>query len=208
MPCGPSANVRLLAGGGTFFKVDVDGFSLRQLSFDCVEEPDELLTPVVLNVAAAHRAVQDIKGCKQAGGAVAFVIVGQRARVPSSRGSPVASGRALKLALPVDGQDDGISRRRDVEPDDIVKFSAMALSFASLELRQPCGARPCPRQIFMTEEAAIPTALSIARAIQCFASCRGDTPARATTHARGAPSREQCRAVGSSPAAGRPHLRI
>ncbi len=61
-----------------------------------------------------------------------------------------------------------MGRCRDIEPDDIVCFSAKALSFDSLKLRQRRGARPCSCQILTTDEAAIPTVFAIARTVQCL----------------------------------------
>ena len=65
--------------------------------------------PVALHIAADHRAVEDIQGGKQRGGAMALVIMGHRAgaallqRKPRLR-PPV---QCLNLALLVDGQDNG-----------------------------------------------------------------------------------------------------
>ncbi len=51
--------------GRVVVKNDMDGFILRQFSFDGVEEPDELLMPVTLHVAADHRAVENIEGANR-----------------------------------------------------------------------------------------------------------------------------------------------
>ncbi len=71
---GPSAVM-----GRVVVENDVDGFNLRQLSLNRVEETDELLMRVTLHVTADHRAVENIEGGKQGGGAMALVDMGHRA---------------------------------------------------------------------------------------------------------------------------------
>lgn len=70
---GPSAVM-----GRVVVENDVDGFNLRQLSLNRVEETDELLMRVTLHVTADHRAVEN-EGGKQGGGTMALVDMGHRA---------------------------------------------------------------------------------------------------------------------------------
>jgi hypothetical protein len=57
----------------------VDYFPCRDLLFDLVEEANELLVATTLHVATDDGAVDDVEGREQRGGALKFVIVGQRA---------------------------------------------------------------------------------------------------------------------------------
>jgi hypothetical protein len=126
---------------------------------------------------------------------MALVIVGHRAGAPFLQGKTrLRPVERLDLALFIDGQDDGMGRRRDVETDDVMELLGKGLVIRqfeaadSLKLRQRCGASPCSCQIFTTEEAAMPTALAIARTVQCVASCRGVSSVRATTSSTSLPS--------------------
>lgn len=56
--------------------------------------------------------------------------------------------------------------------------STKAWSFDGLNRRQLCGLGLCDFQIPRTVEAASPTALPMARSVQCVASCAGHTPCR------------------------------
>src|SRR3546814_1250293 len=73
MPGQPGADLRLLVGR-IIVEDDVDGLVSGHLGFDRVQEPDELLMPVPLHVAADHGTIQDIERGEQGRGPVALVV--------------------------------------------------------------------------------------------------------------------------------------
>src|SRR6516164_11572571 len=84
---------------------------------------DELLVAMALHVAADHGSVKDVQGCKQAGGSVPFVIMGHGSGASFlHRQAGLGAVESLDLALLVDGQDDGVRRRIDVEADDVAQL--------------------------------------------------------------------------------------
>src|SRR3546814_6153471 len=64
MPGQPGADLRLLVGR-IIVEDDVDGLVSGHLGFDRVQEPDELLMPVPLHVAADHGTIQDMERGEQ-----------------------------------------------------------------------------------------------------------------------------------------------
>src|SRR3546814_5667491 len=74
MPGQPGADLRLL-GVRIIVEDDVDGLVSGHLDFDRVQEPDELLMPVPLHVAADHGTIQDIERGEQGRGPVALVVM-------------------------------------------------------------------------------------------------------------------------------------
>ena len=54
----------------------VDHFPCRDLLLDRVEEADELLVAMALHVAADGGTLEDVEGCEQRGGTVAFAVMG------------------------------------------------------------------------------------------------------------------------------------
>ena len=89
--------------------------------------------------------------------------------------------KRLDLALLVDAEHHGMRRRTDIEPDDVVQLLGEGGIVGELEGRHRCGARPWAFQIFCTVATASPTALAMARAVQCVASCGGAFSVIATT---------------------------
>ena len=82
----PGAN-RVGLVRGIVVKNDMNVPVCGELPFDGVEEGDEFLMPVALHVLPDHRAVENIQGRKQGGGAVALVIVGPGLGCPFFIGS-------------------------------------------------------------------------------------------------------------------------
>src|SRR3546814_17993090 len=74
MPGQPGADLRLLVGR-IIVEDDVDGLVSGRLGFDRVQEPDELLMPAPLHVAADHGTIQDIERGEQGSGPVALVVI-------------------------------------------------------------------------------------------------------------------------------------
>jgi hypothetical protein len=69
------------------------------------------------------RAVEDVEGSEQRGGAVTLVIVGHRAGTAwLHRQSRLGAVKRLNLALFVDREDDRMGGRVDVEADDVFEF--------------------------------------------------------------------------------------
>ena len=92
----------------------------RDFGLDGVEEADELLVAVALHVAADDGAVEHVEGGEQRGGAVAPVIMCHGAGTPLlHRQARLGAVEGLDLAFFVDRQHEGMSRRIDVEPNDI-----------------------------------------------------------------------------------------
>jgi len=57
---------------------DMDHLACRHLVLDGIEKADELLVTVLLHTAADDRAIENVESSEQRGGAVAFVVVGDR----------------------------------------------------------------------------------------------------------------------------------
>src|SRR3954463_5577963 len=118
----PSQHLWLLVGG-VVVEDDVDDLADRDLCLDGIEEADELLMPVALHAASEQGAVEDIKGGEQGGGAVALVIMGHGAGAALlQRQAGLGPVEGLDLALLVDRQHHGMSRRVDVEPDNVTQL--------------------------------------------------------------------------------------
>src|SRR4051794_26915569 len=102
VPGQPRQDLGVLVAG-VVVEHDVDDLTSRDVAFEAVEEPQELLVPVALHALAGHRAVQDIERGEQGGGAVADVVVGERAGpTPLHRQSRLGAIQRLNLALLVD----------------------------------------------------------------------------------------------------------
>ena len=111
----PGFDLRVLVSG-VVVDHGFDRLAIRNLLFDGVEEADELLVPVALHAAPDHRPVQHVERCKQSRRPMPYVIVrhGRAAAGPEWQSSLGAIER-LDLALLVDGQHNGLSRRREIE---------------------------------------------------------------------------------------------
>jgi hypothetical protein len=107
----PFLHLRALVSG-VVVEDRVDALAGGNFALDSVEETDELLMPMALHVSADHRAVEDIHRRKQGG------MVSAR---PFFIGRPDSVER-LDLALLIDGQDNGMGRWIDIEPDHIAQF--------------------------------------------------------------------------------------
>ena len=118
----------------------MDRLSLRHLRFDGVEEADELLMPVARHAAADHLAFEHVERGEQGGGAVALVVVGHGAGPALlHRQARLGAIEGLDLALLVDREDDGVSRRIDVEADDVLELGGEVRIVGQLELAHPMG---------------------------------------------------------------------
>jgi hypothetical protein len=110
--------------GGVVVENDMDGLVFGNLSVDRVQEADELLMPVTLHIAPDHGPIEDVQGGEQRRCSIAFVVVGHGAETPLLHGqSRLGAVQRLDLAFLIDGQDDGVSGRIDVKPNDIARFA-------------------------------------------------------------------------------------
>ena len=121
--------------GGVVVEDDVDGLVRRDLSVDHVQEPDELLVPVVVHIASDNCPVEDVQGGEECRGSVALVVVGHSAQTPLLHGQArLGAVERLDLAFLVYGQDDGVGGRIDVKPNDIAQFADEVRVVRELEL--------------------------------------------------------------------------
>ena len=98
----------------------MDRLSCRNLLLDGVEEADEFLMTMTLHVATDHRTVEHVERGEQRRRAVSFVVVrhGSGATLLEWQAGLSAVER-LNLAFFVDGQDDGVRGRIDIEPNHV-----------------------------------------------------------------------------------------
>ena len=139
VPFEPCANLWMLMGG---IVIDdrVDDFAGGDFAVYGIEEADELLMGMLLHAAANNGAVQDIKGSKERGRAVAFVVVGHGAGLPGlERQTRLSTIQSLDLGLLIDGKDQSVGRRVHVEADDILDFFGERGIIGSLESAQAMG---------------------------------------------------------------------
>ena len=102
---------------------DMDHLTGRHLAFDGVEKADELLVTVLLHTTTDDRAVENVEGGEQGGGAVALVIVGHRlAFAGLERQAGLGAVERLDLGLLVDREHQRVCRRRHVEADDVFEL--------------------------------------------------------------------------------------
>lgn len=111
---------------GIVVQNNVNRLILRQLGLDRFEETDELLMPVALH-AADDGAVEDIQGGEKCRGAVALVITGHRAGTALSGNTLLRPINRLDLTFLINGKDNRMGRRGDLEADHIVKLLGESL---------------------------------------------------------------------------------
>ena len=118
----PSSNLGMFMSG-IVVENDMDITTHRDLGVDGIEKANELLMAVTLHVASDDRSVKHVQDGEERRGSVAFVIVGHRSETPLLHGQArLGAVKRLNLALLIDGQDDGVRGRINVEPNDIPKF--------------------------------------------------------------------------------------
>ena len=103
---------------------DMDQLAGRHLTLDGVEKADELLVAVLLHAPADDRAVEDVEGSEQGGGAVALVIVCHcLAFAGLERQARLGAIEGLDLmGLLVDREHQRVGGRRHVEADDVLEL--------------------------------------------------------------------------------------
>ena len=109
--------------GGVIVRNGVDDLAGRNRPLHSVEKFDEFLVGVLGHAAANHRAVEDVEGSEQGGGAVALVVMGQGGAFPRlQRQAGLGAVKGLDLAFFVDRNNDGMGGWVHIEPDDILDF--------------------------------------------------------------------------------------
>ena len=117
----------------------MDGLAGGDLALDSVEETDELLMPMALHVAADHGSVEPVHRRKQRRRAIALVVMGHRSRPALlHRQAGLGSVERLDLALLVDGKDNSVRRRIDIEPGHVAQLVDERGSLESLDCMR-CG---------------------------------------------------------------------
>jgi hypothetical protein len=121
--------------GGVVVEDRMDGLAGGALALDGVEETDELLMPMALHVAVDHGSVEHVHRRKQRRRAIALVIMSHRSRPALlHRQAGLGSVERLDLALLVDGKDNSVRRRIDLEPDRVAQFVDERRVIGELEL--------------------------------------------------------------------------
>ena len=133
--------------GGVVVEDDMDQLASRDLALDGIEKADEFDVAVALHAAANYGAVEHAEGGEQRGGAVPLVIVRHGLAAPGlDRKSRLGAVECLDLALFVNRQHHCMSRRIEIEPDDVRELGGKAGIAGALEGAQP--ARPkSPRSV-------------------------------------------------------------
>ena len=77
--------------------------------------------PVALHAAADHLTFEHVEGGEECGRTIALVIMGHRSGASLFHGKArLGAVEGLDLALLVDGQNDGMGRRVDIEANDVL----------------------------------------------------------------------------------------
>ena len=128
---------------GVVVEDHVDDLAGWHLRLDGVEKANELLMPMALHTATDHRAVEDVERGEQCGGAVAFVVMGERSTSSPLHGQPrLGAIERLDLRFLVDRKHDGMSGRVDIETDDISELAGKVDIIGELEGPKPMGRQP------------------------------------------------------------------
>jgi hypothetical protein len=124
--------------GGVVVEDDMDQLASRDLALDGIEKADEFDVAVALHAAANYGAVEHAEGGEQRGGAVPLVIVRHGLAAPGvDRKSRLGAVECLDLALFVNRQHHCMSRRIEIEPDDVRELGGKAGIAGALEGAQP-----------------------------------------------------------------------
>ena len=109
--------------GGIVVENDMDHLAGRHLCFYGIEKADEFLMAVSLHTLPNDLAFEHVEGGKQGRGAVALVIMGERAAAPGLyRQTRLGAVERLDLRFLIDRKHDGMGRRINIEPDDILQL--------------------------------------------------------------------------------------
>jgi hypothetical protein len=138
----PSPHGGMLVGG-VVVEDRVDCLAGGDLTLDGVEKADKLLMPVALHVAADNDSVEHVHRGKQGCRPVPLVVVCQGSGAAFlERQAGLGAVKSLDLALFVDGKNNGVRRRIDIESDDVAQLVDERGVFGQLERRARCGWSP------------------------------------------------------------------
>ena len=177
----PFEDVGLFVGG---IVVDdgVDDFSGRHGALDGLEEANELLVAMPSHAASDHGSVEDIERGEQRGRAVALVVMGHRPAFSGlERQARLRAVERLDLALLVDRDDHRVLGRVHVEADDVLDLLGELGIVGALKVRMRCGCSRCACHKRCTARRLTPTALAMARPVQCVAWPSGSEQVRSIT---------------------------
>ena len=137
VPVEPLTHLRMLVGG-VVVEDHVHELSGGHLRLNSIQEADELLVTMALHAPADHLAFEYVESSEQRRCAVALVVVGHRAGAALlHRQARLGAVERLDLRLLIDREHDGMSRRIDVEPDNITQFGDKLRVVRELELLDP-----------------------------------------------------------------------
>ena len=116
----PLHDVRMFVRG-VVVEDGVDDLAGRHGALDGFQEADEFLMAVLAHATPDDRSVEDVQGGEERRRAIAFVIMRHRPALAGFERQPrLGAVEGLDLALFVDGDDHGVSRRVHVEADDVL----------------------------------------------------------------------------------------
>ena len=138
--------------------------------------------PMAVHVAADHGSVEHVHRRKQRLRAIALVIMSHRSRSPLlHRQAGLGSVERLDLAFLVDGKDNSVRLRIDIEPDHVAQLVNEREVIGELELPDAVWLKSVERQMRCTDETLMPAASAIAAPVQCVASATGGSIVSVTT---------------------------
>ena len=131
----PGADFRMLMGRVVVHNQVHVQFGL-EARFDVAQERQELLVSVAWLTLADDRAIGDVEGGEQGGGAMPEIIVGDAFHIAEPHGQDrLAAFQRLDLALLVHAQHQGMVRRVEIQPHDVGSVDSLK------DLRR-CGCSP------------------------------------------------------------------
>jgi hypothetical protein len=137
---------------------------------------------MLVHAAADHRAIQHVQGGEQRGGAVALAVVCHGSALTQfQRQSWLSAVECLDLRFLVDGRDHRMGGRIHVDAVTSSTSAAKAGSVERLKVRMRCGWSRCTSRMRWIMRRLRPTALAIARLVQCVAAPGGSAQVRAIT---------------------------
>ena len=124
--------------GGVVVEDNVDRLVSQSLAFDGVEKTDEFEVAVTLHAAADHRAVEHAECGEEGGGAVSLVVVCHGLAPAGLYRQPgLRAVERLDLTLFIERQHHRVSRRIEVEPNDVDELGGKAGVARAFEGAQP-----------------------------------------------------------------------
>lgn len=112
----------------------------RDVALKGIEKADELLMPVALYVLPEHLLSQDIERGEKRARSVELVVVGHGGRRPIFISGSLGCVRSrLGSGTFIEAEEEGMSERADVEPDNIVQFLGEGRIAGELDRKREVG---------------------------------------------------------------------